>query len=152
MSTTALKITTPREEPKLFTANLEEGSTFSATITELKSGHTPGRGDIWIVVATDRTNDATKTFTISFCKDSDEGKVTAKITDSDDAVSLFFNNYSDLQNPTFQVARTGTIQYTFSSTEKTFLGSFNADIDKADRSGDTYLCMGHYDTLLVSKG
>lgn len=149
MSTAALKLENPRED---FTANLEDGSSFSATFTELKSGNTPGRGDVWIIVATDRTDDATKTFTISFCKDSDEGKVIGKITDSDDEVSLHFNDYSDIQNPTLQVARTGTIQYTFNSTTKTFIGSFNADIDKADQSGNTYLCRGHYDTLLVGKG
>lgn len=146
MSSAAMKLECQFSDPDdTFSANLEDGSDFVATLTELKSATTPGRGDVWVVIATDRNNNSTKTFTINFAKDSED--TIGKITDNDDEVSLFYNNYEDLDNPTLQKARTGTIQYTLDTNTMTFVGSFNAEIDKADGSG-AYMCSGHFNTTL----
>lgn len=112
----------------LFTANLEDNSNFVATITELKSGSSPGRGDIWVVVATDRRNNVFRTFTITFSKNVEDA--TATITENDEEVNLYFNNYEDLTNPTWQAAKKGTIRYTLNPLTKTFVGNFIADIKK----------------------
>jgi len=146
MSSAAMKSECHFSDPDdTFSANLEDGSEFSATLTELKSATTPGRGDVWEVIATDRNNNSTKTFTINFAKGTEDA--IGKITDDDDQVSLFFNNYEDLDNPTLQKARTGTIQYTLDTNDMTFVGSFNAQVDKADGS-DSYMCSGHFHTTL----
>ncbi|KAF2395320.1 hypothetical protein [Pseudomonas frederiksbergensis] len=145
MSSAALKSECSFSDPtELFSANLEDGSNFVATVTELRSSTTPGLGDVYVVLATDRRV-ATRTFTITFSKDIPA--TIGKITDDDDETSLIYNNYENLDNPTLQKARTGTIQYALDSGTKRFHGSFNADIDKSDGSG-TYLCRGHFDTIL----
>ncbi|MDZ3826400.1 hypothetical protein HV782_014335 [Pseudomonas monsensis] len=154
MSNAALKARcVPSTQEVLFSANLEDGSSFSATLTELRSSSTPGRGDIWVVIAADRSNNSAKTFTITFSKDiqKDIQSEIGQITDEDDNVSLFYNNYEDPTNPTLQKARSGTIQYELDLKNMTLTGSFNADIDKADGSGH-YLCRGHFDTALSRSG
>ncbi|TFB40871.1 hypothetical protein [Pseudomonas sp. F01002] len=146
MSNTALKARcAPSALDEVFTANLEDSSNFVATLTELRSSSTPGRGEIWVVIATDRRDNNAKTFTITFSKDIQSN--IGKITDGDDEVSLFYNNYEDLNNPTLQKARAGTIQYTLNLENMTFIGNFNADIDKSDGTGH-YLCRGHFNTVL----
>ncbi|MBC8997539.1 hypothetical protein IAI51_13470 [Pseudomonas sp. N40(2020)] len=145
MSNTALNACASSTLEETFSANLEDGTNFVATLTELRSSSTPGRGDIWVVIATDRRNDSAKTFTISFAKDIVSS--IGKITDGDNEVSLFYNNYADINNPTLQQARAGTIQYTLDLNEMTLRGTFNADIDKSDGSGQ-YLCTAHFDTKL----
>lgn len=150
MSNAALKARcVPLTQEVLFSANLEDGSSFSATLTELRSSSTPGRGDIWVVIAADRSNNSAKTFTITFSKSSQ--REIGQITDGDDNVSLFYNNYEDPTNPTLQKARSGTIQYELDLKNMTLIGSFNADIDKADGTGH-YLCRGRFDTALSSSG
>lgn len=146
MNNAALKTDcTLSEQNEYFSANLEDGSTFNALHTELRSDTTPERGDIWVIIASDRKNGTTKTFTITFPKDSEEGIV--KITEGDSDASVFYNDYKDIQNPTFQPARSGTIQYKLDTKDMTFIGSFNAEIDKAGGS-ETYLCRAHFDTIL----
>lgn len=147
MSSAAMKLDYNFSEPVVnFTANLEDDSSFSASLTELKSATTPGLGDVWVVVATERKNDAPRTFTIIFSKTIEE-ETDGKITDDDDQVSVTYNNYENLDNPTLQKARSGTIEYKLDASTKSFTGSFKANIEKHDGSG-TYLCDGFFDTVL----
>jgi len=150
MSNTALKARcAPFALDEVFTANLEDGSDFVAAHTELRSSSTPGRGEIWVVIATDRSDNKAKTFTITFPKDIQSN--IGKITDGDDEVSLFYNNYEDLANPTLQKARAGTIQYELDLEKLTFIGTFNADIDKSDGAGH-YMCSARFNTVLSRSG
>ena len=146
MSSAAMKLECETKfKQDLFSANLEDGSTFIGTTTELISSSTPGRGDIWVIIATDRT-DYTKTITITVSKNVTD--TIGKITEDDEEVSLFYNNYINIGNPTFQAATSGTIQYTLDIESATFVGSFNAQIKKSDGNG-TYLCTGHFNTSLI---
>lgn len=129
-----------------FTANLEDGSSFIATSTELRSSSTPGRGDVWVIIATDRT-DYTKTLTITVAKAVTN--TIGTINEDDEEVSLFYNNYIDIENPTYQAATSGTIQYNLDIENLTLIGSFNARIKKS-AGNDTYLCTGHINTSLIS--
>jgi len=147
MNNAALKTDcTLSEETDFFSANLEDGSSFAALHTELRSDTTPERGDIWVVIASDQRDGTTKTFTITFPKSSEEAIV--KITEGDSDASVFYNDYKDIQNPTLQIARAGAIQYKLDTENMTFVGSFNADIDKTDGS-ETYLCRAHFNTTLT---
>lgn len=128
-----------------FTANLEDNSSFSAAMTTIRASTTPNRGDVWIVVATQWNNGRPRTFTITYSKDMKEVD-GAEITDRDEYVSLIYNNYEDVDNPTLQKARAGTITYKM-GPEQSFVGSFEAHIDKSDGSG-SYLCRGRFDTVL----
>lgn len=146
MSSAAMKFVCETEAKQdSFSANLEDGSSFIATSTELRSSSTPGRGDIWVIIATDRT-DYTKTITITVAKDAIN--TIGEINEADDEVSLFYNNYTNIENPTFQAATSGTIQYTLDIANLTLIGSFNAHIKKSDGKG-TYLCTGHINTSLI---
>ena len=146
MSSAAKKLDYELSEPGVsFIATLEDGSSFSASLTELKSSTTPGRGDVWVVVATERKNGTPRTFTITFSKNIEE--TDGQITDDDKHTSLIFNNYEDLHDPTLQKARAGTIKYKLDTSTQNFNGSFVARIDKADGSG-TYECLGQFNTLL----
>ena len=146
MSSAAMKFVCETEvKQDSFSANLEDGSSFIATSTELRSSSTPGRGDIWVIIATDRA-DYTKTITITVAKDVIN--TIGKINEDDEEVSLFYNNYINIENPTFQAATSGTIQYTLDIENSTLIGSFNAHIKKSEGNG-TYLCTGHINTSLI---
>ncbi|WP_085610393.1 MULTISPECIES: hypothetical protein [unclassified Pseudomonas] len=132
----------PREE---FTANLENGSTFKALYTVLEESTTPGRGDVYMVIAYDRQNTYARTFTIVFKKSTLEGRIS--ITDDDLDSNVIFNNYEDPENPTLQKATGGILSYKLDIAENQFSGSFIADVTKADGSG-TFPCTANFDTWL----
>lgn len=129
-----------------FTATLEDGSPFRASVTELKSSVTPGRGDIWMVVATEWANGRPRTFTITFSKDRKD-VTNEPVTDHDQHATVHFNNYEDPQNPTLQKARSGTITYHLNRTSLNFSGTFQVTMDKADGTG-RFQCSGTYNTEL----
>ncbi|WP_085640866.1 MULTISPECIES: hypothetical protein [unclassified Pseudomonas] len=147
MNSSALKVT-DTDPLEVFTAILEDGSEFSATLTEIQSSNSPGRGDLWVVIATEFNGDAAKSFTIVFSKSIDQaiGKITEN--DVEGEVGLFFNDYSDPDHPTLQKARSGNIQYSLDPQTLHFIGTFNAHIDKADNSGHSFLSKGEFDTVL----
>ncbi|WP_085657000.1 MULTISPECIES: hypothetical protein [unclassified Pseudomonas] len=147
MNSSALKVT-DTDPLEVFTAILEDGSEFSATLTEIKLEHSPGRGELWAVIATEFNDGAARSFTIKFSKAIDEA--IARITDEDGEgdVTLFFNDYSDPERPTLQKARSGNIQYSLDPKTLHFFGTFNAHIDKADGSSQSYLSKGEFDTVL----
>ncbi|WP_434604182.1 hypothetical protein [Pseudomonas sp. R1-7] len=129
-----------------FTANLEDNSSFNASVTKLESSTTPGRGDIWVVVATEWVGGRPRTFTITFSKDKNQA-TNETVTDQDLHATLHFNDYNDQENPTYQKARSGTISYFLDPTTLHFSGSFRVNIDKSDGTG-RYACAGEFETDL----
>ncbi len=98
-----------------------------------------------MVISTSFHGGHAKTFTITF----EQGKLEAitSITDDDDSVDLFYNDYSVPSNPTLQKAKSGSIQYKLDLNTLNFSGRFNAPIEKSDGSG-TYMCNGEFNTQL----
>ena len=129
-----------------FTASLEDGSSFRASVTELKSSVTPGRGDIWMVIATEWVNGRPRTFTITFSKERKDA-TNEPVTDQDQHATVHFNNYQDPLHPTLQKARSGPITYRFNRANLNFSGTFQVTMDKADGTG-RYQCVGVFDTAL----
>lgn len=128
-----------------FTADLEDGSKFKAMYTELKSATTPGRGDVYIVIAYDREKPYVRTFTIVFEKSKPEA--STPITDADVNANVTYNSYQDPVNPTLQKATSGTLTYSLDIENNQFTGSFSANVVKADAS-DTFPCSATFNTSL----
>ncbi|WP_434589028.1 hypothetical protein J3Q09_14775 [Pseudomonas sp. R4-83] len=128
-----------------FTADLEGGSKFKALYTELTSGTTAGRGEVYNVIAYDRQYKYVRTFTIVFEKSKLDGSLPIKDADVD--ANVIYNDYEDAENPTLQKATSGTLTYTLDLENMQFTGSFTAEITNADANG-TFPCSATFNTSL----
>ncbi|MDM8193207.1 hypothetical protein EVS84_19700 [Pseudomonas koreensis] len=129
-----------------FTADLEDGTKFRAWYTELRSDTTPGRGDVYIVIAYDREKPFVRTFTIVFEKSKLEASTV--ITEVDVGANVTYNSYENQELPTLQKATSGTLDYKLDTETKRFTGTFTADVAKSDASG-TFPCSAVFDTSLT---
>ncbi|MBH3443198.1 hypothetical protein GRW89_23045 [Pseudomonas moraviensis] len=129
-----------------FTADLEDGTKFRAWYTELRSDTTPGRGDVYIVIAYDREKPFVRTFTIVFEKSKLEASTA--ITEFDVGANVTYNSYENQQAPTLQKATSGTLDYKLDMETDRFTGTFTADVAKSDASG-TFPCTATFDTSLT---